>query len=468
MDREVLDVLISRNECAGQVSKQARKIAAQVKQTTRRQVGAYVGVIDAMRAATGLRHLVVLSDGLAIGRDASQLKPVARAAAAAGVQVSVLMEERDLSLTDGGRRQVRGAGDAGVRAQTDIGAPQRRIEDNKMFLAGGQLVAEMAGGQFHRIIGQPAPFFDRVRNASRAVYRLGVEPSPDLDPSRIESVEAKVNRRGVFVHANRHGVAAASSVVAAIAPTIDDKLKAAIGNGQSHGAVPLRVATGLRRSAGGATLDLNVNAEVPDSVKGPLVAMFGLVKDGDALGAMTSGRREVVPPAGGGPFVLSLSLPVAAGSYRLRLAVADATGALGALDVPVDAVLSEMGPLAASDLMTAWVDAKGQPHLFALEDLPATATSLQAILELYAPAGGAAGVLDAIRSDVQVEITLTKVGETDPVDERSVVPQFSPGVLRAIAEFPTDDLPPGTYRLRASVEAGGKVAGSLIATVKKR
>src|SRR5688572_4241495 len=452
VDREVLEVLISQNDCAAQVNKQVKTIAGQTKQTTRRQVGAYVAVIEAMKAATGLRHLVVLSDGLAIGRDATQLRPVARAAAAAGVQVSVLMEERDMSMSDVGRRQV----GAGVSAQTDTGAPQRRLEDNRMYLAGGQLAAEMAGGQFHRIIGEPAPFFDRVRQASAAVYRLGIEPSPDIDVSRIDSVEAKVNRKGLFVHANRHGVAPAASALAAAEPTIEERLKAAIGNGQSHGAVPLRVATSLRRSASGATLDLNVNAEIPDSVNGPLVAMFGLVKEGDALGAMTSGRRQIVSPAGGGPFVLSLSIPVTTGSYKLRLAVADATDALGALEMPVDAVLNTMGPLAASDLMTAWVDAKGQPHLFALEDLPAAATSLQAILELYAPAGGAPGVLDAMKSDVQVEITLTKAGETDPVEERSVVPQFSAGVLRAIAEFPIDALSPGTYRLRARVETGGK------------
>ncbi|HUR21521.1 MAG TPA: hypothetical protein VMZ90_11975 [Vicinamibacterales bacterium] len=464
VDHEVIEILISQNECAGQVNKQVKTIAGQTKQTTRRQVGAYVAVIEAMKAATGLRHLVVLSDGLAIGRDATQLRPVAKAAAAAGVQVSVLIEERDLSMTDGGRRQVA----AGTRAQTDTGAPQRRIEDNRMFLAGGQLAAEMAGGQFYRITGEPAPFFARVRAASSAVYRLGIEPSGDADISRIDSVEAKVNRKGLFVHANRLGVAPASSALAAAEPTVEERLKTAIGNGQSHGAVPLRVATALRRSATGATLDLNVNAEIPESVKGPLVAMFGLVKDGDALGAMTSGRREVVAPAGGGPFVLSLSLPVATGSYRLRLAVADAVGALGALDVPVDAVLSSMGPLAASDLMTAWVDAKGEPHLFALEDLPAAATSLQAVLELYAPAGAAAGVLDAIKSDVQVEITLTKVGDTDPVEERTVVPQFADGVLRATAEFPMDGLPAGTYRLRARVETGGKVAGSTLATIRKR
>ncbi|MSO48307.1 MAG: hypothetical protein EXQ49_00145 [Acidobacteria bacterium] len=463
VDAQVLEVVIATNNCAGQVNRQARTIASRTRQTTRRQVSAYVSVIDAMRAATGLKHLVLLSDGLAVGRRADELTPVARAAAAAGVQVSVLMEERDLNLTDTGRHQ----GAPGAQAQTDTGAPQRRIEDNKMFLSGGQLAAEMAGGQFYRIIGQPDTFFARVRHASAAVYRLGIEPPPDVDPSRITSVEAKVGRKGVTVLANRHGVAPPLSPFDTAEPTVEDKLKAAIGQGQSHGAVPLRVATALRRSSS-SSLDLSVNAEIPATVRGPLVAMFGLVKDGAALGAITTGRREIAVPAAGEPFTLSVSLPAEPGSYHLRLAVADATGALGALEVPVEAELSSMGPFAASDLIIAWVDAKGQPHGMALEELPSAATSLQALLELYAPAGGAPGVLDALKNDVQVELILTRAGETDPVDEREVVPQFSPGVLRMVVEYPIDDLEPGVYRLRANVRVGGQQAGAAIATVRKR
>ena len=465
VDSTVLEVLMAQNDCAAQVGRQARTIATQVKQVTRRQVASYVSVIEAMKAATGLRHLVVMSDGLAVGRDASQLTPLARAAAAAGVQVSVLMEERDLSLTDGGRRQ-RAPSNAAPPPITDTGAPQRRIEDNAMFLAGAQLAAEMAGGQFYRIIGQPDTFFARVRNASSAVYRLGVEPPPDVEPSRITSVEAKVGRKGLTVLANRHGVAPPLSPFAPAEPTVDDKLRTAIGQGQSHGAVPLKVATALRRSSS-SSLDLSVNAEIPGTVRGPLVAMFGLVKDGAALGAITTGRREIAVPAAGEPFTLSVSLPAEPGSYQLRLAVADATGALGALEVPVDASLSTMGPFAASDLIVAWVDAKGQPHGMALEELPAAATSLQALLELYAPAGGAPGVLDALKNDVQVELVLTRAGETEPVDEREVVPQFSPGVLRMVVEYPIDDLKPGVYRLRANVRVGGQPAGAAIATVRK-
>jgi len=77
-------------------------------------------------------------------------------------------------------------------------------------------------------------------------------------------------------------------------------------------------------------------------------------------------------------------------------------------------------------------------------------------------------MLDAIKGDVQVEISLTKTGATDPVDERTVVPQFANGFLRATMDFPVDDLPAGTYRLHARVEVGGKVTGTSSATIRKR
>lgn len=471
VDSQVLDVLIATNTCAGQVSRQARTIASRTRQTTRRQVGSYVGVLEAMRVATGLKHLVVLSDGLAIGRDVDQLMPVARAAATAGVQVSVLMEERDLSLSDGGRRQAMSpiGSTVAVRPQADTGAPQRRIEDNKMFLNGGQLAADMAGGQFYRIIGQPGPFLDRVRAASAAVYRLGVEPSADLDPSRITSVDAKVNRRGVFVHANRHGVAPAASVLAASEPTVEDRLKAAVGQGQSHGAVPLRVATSVRRTAGAETLDLHINAAVPATATGPLTAMFGLAKvpgAGEPLAPMTSGRGVMVAAQPPSPFQWSVSVPAIPGSYLLRVAVADATGALGALEVPVEAELGTMGPFVASDIVTAWVDSAGKAHAMALDELPAAATSLQVLFELYAPAGGAAGILEALKNDVLVEVTLTRVGEAEPLDVREVAPRLSEGVARTLVEFATGDWKAGTYHLRARVRTGDQVVGTALSVVK--
>jgi VWFA-related protein len=472
VNSQVLDVLIATNQCAGEVSKQARTIASLTKQTSRRQVDGYVSVINAMREATGIKHLVLLSDGLAIGRDADQVVPIARAAAAAGIQVSVLMEERDdTDMSDEGRR----AGAVGARAQVDTGAPQRRREDNRTYLAGAQTAAAMAGGQFHRVIGDPDPFFERVKTASAAFYRLGVEPLPNTAPGREFSVEAKVKRAGVSLFVNRHAFAPAAATAAAPPPSIEERLKAAIASGQSQGGIQIRLATALRRApapAGGggsaAPFELSVNAEIPSSAKPPLIAMFGIATPGQS--SMASGRREVAEPSADGRYRVVVTMPIDPGSHQLRFAVADASEAIGSLELPVEVALSEMGPFVASDLFTAWVDAKGTAHLLAVDEIPAAATKVQAMLELYAPAGAAADALEReLRdNDVEVEVTLTKAGEAEPAWQTDVLPQRQPGLLRIVAEVETAAIAAGEYQLRARVRSGGRVVGTALTTVRKR
>ena len=471
VNSQVLDVLIATNQCAGEVSKQARTIASLTKQTSRRQVDGYVAVINAMRDAAGIKHLMLLSDGLAIGRDADQVVPIARAAAAAGIQVSVLMEERDdTDVSDEGRR----SGAVGARAQVDTGAPQRRREDNRMYLAGAQTAAAMAGGQFHRIIGDPDPFFERVKTASAAFYRLGIEPLPNTAPGREFSVEAKVKRSGVSLFVNRHAFAPTASKAVAAPPSIEDRLKAAIASGQSHGGLQIRLATALRRSmppAGGsasvAPFELSVNAEIASSAKAPLVAMFGLAAQGQS--SMASGRREISEAAADGRYRVVMAMPIAPGSHQLRFAVADASESIGSVELPLEAALSEMGPFVASDLFTAWVDSQGKAHLLAVDEIPAAATKVQAMLELYAPEGAAADALDRELRDheIEVEVSLTKVGETEPAWQTDVLPQRSPGVLRMVAELETAALAAGSYQLRARVRSGGLVVGTAMTTIRK-
>ena len=81
VDSQTLDGLIAGNQCASAVQNQARTTAAQMKMTTARQVQAYQSVIKAMGAAGGLRHLLLLTDGLGISQETSAVVPVARAAA---------------------------------------------------------------------------------------------------------------------------------------------------------------------------------------------------------------------------------------------------------------------------------------------------------------------------------------------------------------------------------------------------
>lgn len=469
VDSQVLDVLIANDQCAGRVQRAARVMAAQAKQIRANQLGAMEGVIAAMGAASGIRHLVILSDGIVVGREADVLRPLAAAAAKAGVQVSVLMEEHDMHVDD---QAVEGGGAATAR-RSDIGAPQRRIEDQRFLMEGLQTATGVVGGQFYRVVGDPAPFFERVRHASAAVYRLGIELPPGVTIGQSLSVEATVKHPGASVFVNRHAFVPEPAPAAPPAPvSVEDRLKEALASGQEHGAVPLRIATLLRRAPGEAgaagQVEVTLHVEVPADgtpVRGPVIAMFGIApmaQSGVSAGAtMQSGRRVLAAPESHGVFQSSFGIPMAPGHYQLRVAVADAEGALGVITTDLDATSPTLGPFTASDLLVAWVDDQGQPVLMALDPLPAQATGVRAELELYPPASGVA------LEDVQVEISVTRAGDADPADDRLVTPRDTGGVWRVATEFASDLLAPGRYTLRARVSVGDDVVGSTIATFVK-
>jgi hypothetical protein len=252
------------------------------------------------------------------------------------------------------------------------------------------------------------------------------------------------------------GVAA---VPAAAASPIEDQLRAAIGKGSVQRNVPITVGTALRRGSGSAPIDLAVNVMIPASATGPLMTMFGLV---DESGAMKSGRKAVAAPLDGGAYRLAFSLPVSPGIYRLRFAVADAAGSVGSLETVVAARLATMGPFHVSDLLTSWTGADGTPQFLGIEDLPAAARTINAILELYPGVGTSAS------TEVQVRLGLYADSRSQPLAEKDVVPNRTGDTLRAEAPFSVDMLEPGAYVLRATVLVAGKEVGTTRVSLRKR
>jgi hypothetical protein len=229
---------------------------------------------------------------------------------------------------------------------------------------------------------------------------------------------------------------------------------------------PIRVGTAVRRGSGSAPIDLAVNVLIPASATGPLTTMFGLV---DESGAMKSGRKVVAAPLDGGAYRVAFSLPVSPGAYKLRFAVADATGAVGSVETAVAAGLATMGPFQVSDLLTSWTGADGTPQFLGIEDLPAGAKTINAILELYPAVGASAAAGDARPSpeDVLVRLGLYAAPRSQPLVEKDVVPSRTGGILRAEAPFSVDTLEPGAYVLRATVLVAGKKVGTARVPLRK-
>ena len=237
---------------------------------------------------------------------------------------------------------------------------------------------------------------------------------------------------------------------------IDTQLKDAIAKGTPLFGIPISLGTSVRRGEDASRVAVNLDVDVPASTPGPLTLVAGLA---DAFGLVQSGRKVVDPPAGGGDYRVSLTIPVNVGQYKMRLAAADANGEVGSVETRVKAVLSPMGPFVASDLLTGWSSETGPTQFLALESLPPSAKHLISVLELYPTAGA------TVPPDLKIHMTISTPDDT-PVDDRDVVPKFENGVLRAEAPFDLQYMPAGSYVVKATVSAGGATLGTAQTTVR--
>ncbi len=180
---KTLAQLLAENQCASDVQPTARNNATFARTNTRNQLDAYMSVIKAMASAPGVKQLVILTGGLALRPiDSLDFVPATKAAAAAGVQITVLMEE---------------PGD-------DISAPGGWVQDQRRMLQESETFAEMAGGQLFHVVGQADRFFARVLKSASAVYRLGVDLPKEAPPDGQYQLTVSVKRPGVRVLAARY------------------------------------------------------------------------------------------------------------------------------------------------------------------------------------------------------------------------------------------------------------------------
>jgi hypothetical protein len=340
--------------------------------------------------------------------------------------------------------------DVSMTARSADEAALRRT-DGIALMTGIQTVADLTGGTFWRVLGQPDRFFDFVGQATSGIYHLGVEMPPG-DAKQNFTLSVHVKRSDVTVHANRVAVPPA----AAVEPSPDEQVRQAIAAGAPHYGLPISVSALVRRGASASDLIISTNVDVPGNPPGPLTVTFGLV---DEAGQVKSGRTSVAKPASSDDYRVSTSLPVKPGKYSLRFAVQDAAGHVGSLETRIAAQLTKAGPLSASDLVTAWSGADGKPQFLALGDLPAGATSVGGLLELYSDAA-------VPPANVQVKWDLMNDAQQS-VASVTTTPMASKDRLVAHAEFPAAAIAPGVYEFRATILVAGQAVATMSAPIQK-
>ena len=313
--------------------------------------------------------------------------------------------------------------------------------------------------------GAVGPVFDAVTGAT-PIYRLVVQPPDGTTAGRDFAVGINVNRAGAKLQVPSRAAAAPLSVTgttraaaAASNPpaSIAERLRASIATGRADSGLPIAFGYAVRRGDDPARLTLDVQIEVGGRAKPPLEALLGLV---DPRGAVRTATPQI-ETANDGSFRVDLSLPIEAGTNKVRFAVADAATAMGSIDIPVTARLTPMGGWLTSDLLrwTASGDAR-KPML--IRELPAGMTAIGVTLELYRAAAASSA------ADLLVKVELTGSDPAAALIERVVTPEERGEALIADAEFPLARLGAGAYTIRATVSSASTVLGAVSTTFVKR
>jgi hypothetical protein len=306
--------------------------------------------------------------------------------------------------------------------------------------------------------GAVGPVFDAAPMLPSAIYRLAIEVPAGLPPDA--AINVRLKRADVSVlAARRASVAATPYAKAAPAPTgsVEDRLVDAIAKGGSAAGFPLAVGRSIRRAPDPSQVMMDIAIDVAATTPGPISARLGIV---DARGAIRSANQTLQTDRAGGPYHVDVSLPLTAATYKLRIAAADATGAIASIELPVTAQLNRIGSMTASELLRSTADAAERRRPVTDDTIPSGAVTLFVVLELYPSSDGAP-------PDLLVNMSLAPEGSSTPIAERVVTPELRDGALIAEAEFGVQRAGSGSYVVRGTVLSGARPLGTIQSVLKR-
>lgn len=351
--------------CRTAVLAESREYGRALIFNTRDTVLALSAFMSGLSTLEGTKSIVFISEGLVETPDnRSDFNDLGRVADASRVRMFVIQLNKPVY-------------DINVRK-----APADAAGDIQLELSGLQNIAGVTSGEIFRPSGRVDSAMEQIDRATSAYYLVGFEPTDKERDGKYHKIEISAVRKDVTMK-SRSGFEIAPADKAAKDARKNNPVDASLkdilhDNIRDYRDLPLRATAFAFRDAGVSQADAS-------TIKVLVLA------ETLGTGTMTSAAFAVISESGGqgaewtaDAADLAASPVVTAGAvqpgrYRVRVAAGDALGRSGAVDVLLDARLTDVGPLQVSSLMAGRL-ANGafQPRLdFAGED------EVTGFLELY-------------------------------------------------------------------------------------
>jgi VWFA-related protein len=429
------DVLLCQNE----VRSEAIVVAQDARERARTTIQSLRYLIDSLPPSQTPKIMVLISEGLVIDRETTQLSWLDAKAAAAHVTIFSLHLES--SQIDASQRS--------PRAQP---AADRALQEQ-----GLDRLASATRGDVFRIMSNSDFAFQRLALELSGYYLLGFEPEGSDRGGKPHAITVAVRRNGVTVRSRRQfsmeGATASSDAAGQIVATLRDPLPAT--------EIPIKLAAYSFRDPNHDKLRLLVAAEIDRSINpsGQLTAGFVVVDfDGKAIASQMDAALESTRSRDGMNQRYFSTVLADPGKYTIKFAAVDDARRRGSVELLTDAHLTAAGPLRVTDLLivdgTAGAEASPQAPIVSGDIRGKT---LHGYLELFADSA------DAL-NDASVTLEIAQ-SESSPALERVPVQlattKESVRCRVASARIDLAKFPPGNYVARAVIAIGLDAVGQV-------
>lgn len=397
------------NNCPQELEVQARTLLFAGRGHARTVLQALEGTLKALEPIRGPKYIVLLSGGQAFDQEIlAHYNDFARAAAAARITLhAVHIDQPDSDVAD--RRIVSSA------------------FGGRDMATGLTTMTGMTGGAYYAGVGRATGVFDRIRTEIANDYELGIETVPSDADGKLHDVSVKVSRPDVSVRTRKQILLAKGD---GAAPR--DPILTLLSQPTDVADLPIAVASYTTRGEEPTSLRVLLSAEFGAGVTEWAFAVF------DRNKVVADGRQQ--PGEEAGRRILTTSLQLAPGRYRIRVAATAGDGRAGVIDAPLAVGLRAAGPLQLSDVIVGTaVSGRVQPQSRIF-----SGQRLAALLEIVS-----ADVAALEKTRVAMEII--PAGATEPIRRLLMASRSgtSGAVLLSEAQIDTTTLQPGRYTVSA-------------------
>jgi hypothetical protein len=399
-------------------------------------------------------NVVMLSEGLFLGRAPASMIDLSRRAAEARVTLHVVRPTGSLM------------GDA---SRSSAPGMSYSFDDYLMRDGLEQLAGQTRGRLLQVSAGSGAGVFERLNRELSGYYLIGFEPTQADRTGRQRRIKVQVRRRGIEVRARPTFALSRESVIASagVASTAREPeaiVKDLLASPLPDRGVPMRVATYNVAEPESDQVRVLIAAEIGEPTREPAEWQTGiLVADRNDKPAAGAVRRVILSPATprqASPRLLQTTVLLKPGEYTLRLAVVDPDGRTGSVHHIIRAALTKTPARQdVSDLLVAAEPTPPDPARFLplpLIDTEAATFQLSVHGQSNAQLANTGVTVQVAESAAGPALTSTEL----PLAARE-------GSLRTFGgRIRLGLLPPGEYVARALVTAPGQVETRVLRTFR--